>query len=140
MPSPFSNNMSENIIVITSFSNATLNGLPGAVCDLISNHPAAAADIQRAAVAYEATLKAGAASASKLQSSLDSLMLAFNAATTEEQRAPIIAQANALTTSGQLKLLQDAAAKHQADLTAAQTKIAALAPQPTPMPTPAPSA
>lgn len=130
-----------NTIVITTLDSVTVNGKPvGSITNALGNGNATAQEIHDALSAYVAPLLSAQSDKATLQSSLDSMMLAFNAATTDEERAPIIAQANALTTSGQLKLLQDAAAKHQADLTAAQAKISALTPQPTPMPTPDPSA
>lgn len=128
-----------NNIVITSLSNATLNGLPGAICDLIANHPDAAADIQRAAVAYEATLNLAISLAnaaltstqsqlSTLNGNFNQLMIDYNAATTPAAKDIVVAKANALTTAGQLAILQKKEAEHQANLTITQAQIAALTP------------
>lgn len=118
-----------NTIIIKTIDDVTVNGAPcGSITNVIANKNATPQEAHDALAAFITSKDQALVNTKTLQGQIDSLMLAFNAAKTPEEQAPIIAQANALTTAGQLAILQKKEAEHQANLTATQAQIAALTP------------
>lgn len=129
--------MSTNIVVITNVTNATFNGLPGAVGDLIANHASGAADIQRALVVYEAGLlahiatqttvaSAATAALNTLQGNVDNLVDAAISAGDDLAALKNIrdTQAAPLSSASRKAAAQAAVDKAAADLAAAQAALA----------------
>lgn len=128
--------MSTNTVVITSVSQATFNGLPGAVADLIANHTAGAADIQRALVAYEAGLLAqitaqttaastAIAATTTLQGNVDRIVEAAIALNSSDPAVQaLVTEASVLSSTSRRAAAQAAVDKAAADLAAAQAALA----------------